>query len=532
MKKIIKYGFGCLLAATLPMMISCNEDDISSDITEIIYPSYVNVDIPDELQGYIYTDATQADVLPMLKGEKATLGYTMPDDANYRDVVWESSNPDVATVDENGLVTAVGGDGTSYSIITVHPKVYFSGSNGLAGTLKILVSDVLNPVTDVRISFDERDEYYESDILLLKYALSPVDATYRTVKWTSSDSETATVDSNGKVILLKAGTVTITATSMDGKASDSVTFNILTGEAPTSVTFDDENAYKNLAYGQKLDLKSLVKMEPADATFSKISWSDGAGLCSIDGNGIMTVKYTGMPTILAMSGHNTELVASDRNTGAELGRITITVDGGYFRYNFGDGVNDAFVLKEGTTYTKQDRSIYFDLNQSGRQDISIASTNNQGGFYISTAKYRYFAMKMRRPYNYDEGTGAYGSCAPGTPEGWRYNKLALNFNIQKADGTNDNWGHQTFSQELDMSSGMPTLQNITWDGQFRIYVYDFGDKSRLTDQVDAATGLVNLRHFDIIVADLNNVNEKSYEIYWMGTFDSLEAIKEYSEANE
>ena len=160
MEKIIKYGFGCLLAATLPMMISCNEDDISSDITEIIYPSYVNVDIPDELQGYIYTDATQADVLPMLKGEKATLGYTMPDDANYRDVVWESSNPDVATVDENGLVTAVGGDGTSYSIITVHPKVYFSGSNGLAGTLKILVSDVLNPVTDVRISFDERDEYY------------------------------------------------------------------------------------------------------------------------------------------------------------------------------------------------------------------------------------------------------------------------------------------------------------------------------------------------------------------------------------
>ena len=279
-------------------------------------------------------------------------------------------------------------------------------------------------------------------------------------------------------------------------------------------------------------MKALVKMEPADATFSKISWSDGAGLCSIDGNGIMTVKYTGMPTILAMSGHNTELVASDRNTGAELGRITITVDGGYFRYNFGDGVNDAFVLKEGTTYTKQDRSIYFDLNQSGRQDISIASTNNQGGFYISTAKYRYFAMKMRRPYNYDEGTGAYGSCAPGTPEGWRYNKLALNFNIQKADGTNDNWGHQTFSQELDMSSGMPTLQNITWDGQFRIYVYDFGDKSRLTDQVDAATGLVNLRHFDIIVADLNNVNEKSYEIYWMGTFDSLEAIKEYSEANE
>ena len=74
MKKILKYGFGCLMFATLsPTMISCTDDDISSNVTEVIYPTYVSLEVPAELQGYIYTDATGTKVLPMLKGNTAAL---------------------------------------------------------------------------------------------------------------------------------------------------------------------------------------------------------------------------------------------------------------------------------------------------------------------------------------------------------------------------------------------------------------------------------------------------------------------------
>ncbi|MBS1471861.1 MAG: Ig domain-containing protein [Lachnospiraceae bacterium] len=313
MKKILRYGLVYLLVVTiLPIISSCGDDDISSDVTEIVYPTYVSLEVPDDLQEYIYTDATGAKTLPMLKGNTATLEYSMSDDATYRDIVWESSNADVATVDENGFVTAVSGAGTGYSIITVHPAVFFSGS-GIAGTLKVLVSDELVPVSSVTINYEERDEYYEGDVLQLNFALLPATSTYKTVKWSTSDSETATVDLNGKVSFLKYGDVTITATSMDGSVSDSKTFNVLSGTAPSSVSFINTEDLQHLAYGQKINLKKYVKMEPEYATFSMIEWSDTDGLISVDGNGVMTVKYTGTTAVMKMTGHTIELVASDRN---------------------------------------------------------------------------------------------------------------------------------------------------------------------------------------------------------------------------
>lgn len=526
MKKILRYGLVYLLVVTiLPIISSCGDDDISSDVTEIVYPTYVSLEVPDDLQEYIYTDATGAKTLPMLKGNTATLEYSMSDDATYRDIVWESSNADVATVDENGFVTAVSGAGTGYSIITVHPAVFFSGS-GIAGTLKVLVSDELVPVSSVTINYEERDEYYEGDVLQLNFALLPATSTYKTVKWSTSDSETATVDLNGKVSFLKYGDVTITATSMDGSVSDSKTFNVLSGTAPSSVSFINTEDLQHLAYGQKINLKKYVKMEPEYATFSMIEWSDTDGLISVDGNGVMTVKYTGTTAVMKMTGHTIELVASDRN-GNKLGTAEVTTDGGRLLYNFGDGLAP-FVMQwqNGTTYHQYDKYIHFDLSASGRQDIALASTNGVGGYYLSTAKYKYFAMKMRRPYYYDEEND-YSSCKPGTPDGWRYNKLALNI----TPTTVANLGHQNFSKELDMSGSTPSLVDVKWDGQPKVYVYEL-NHATLLEGTDAATGLVDLKNLDIVVADLTGVSEQTYDIYWIGTFDSLEAIKEYYDANE
>lgn len=526
MKKILKYGFGCLMFATLsPTMISCTDDDISSNVTEVIYPTYVSLEVPAELQGYIYTDATGTKVLPMLKGNTAALQYSMSDDATYRDIAWESSNTNVATIDDSGLVTAISGAETGYSIITVHPAVYFSGS-GIAGTLKVLVADELVPASSVTINYEERDEYYEGDILQLKFVLSPETSTYKTVKWSTSDNEIATVDLDGKVSFLKRGEVTITATSMDGRVSDSITFNVLSGTAPSSISFINMEALQHLAYGQKINLKEHVKMEPEYATFSMIDWSDADGLISVDGNGIMTIKYTGTTAVMKMIGHTIELVASDRN-GNKLGATEVTTDGGHLLHNFSDGLAPfAMSWRDGTTYGQHDKYVHFDVSTSGRQDITLASTNGVGGYYLSTAKYKYFAMKMRRPYYYDEENG-YSSCKPGTPDGWRYNKLALNI----TPTTVANLGHQNFSKELDMSGSTPSLVDVKWDGQPKVYVYEL-NHATLLGGTDSATGLVDIKNLDIIVADLTGVSEKTYDIYWIGTFDSLEAIKEYYDANE
>lgn len=525
LKRNIYLGL-CMILPAVGFM-SCNDDDITSDVTEIVYPKYVHMEVPEEWKGYVYTDATMTDVLPLLVGQTANLSYSLPDDATYRDVVWETSNAEVATVDENGKVTAVSSEGDGYSIVSVHPEVYYGGSTGLVGSLRVIVVDEINPVTNVDVTYDIRDAYYEGDILQMNYTFAPADATYHTVKWTSSDESLATVDAMGKVTLLKKGSVTITATSMDDNASKAVTFDIQSGISPTSISFADNMPKTGLAYGQKINLRQYVSMEPADAAFSMIEWKNNDGILSVDGNGVMTVLYTFDDTKLRMTGHTVTLEATDRN-GNKLGEVELQIEQGFFMHLFKDGFAPfSMDWKQGTSWNVvDDKYVHMDLSTSGRQDIGIAR-NSTDGYLLNKNTYKYVAVKMRRPYYYDDENG-YSNIQPDTPEGWRYNKLALNMNVK-----DKNLGHQNIKYWLDMSSESPLLNStMKWDGKPLVYVWDLSEYDFGETAGNDPNGVVAFRNLDIVVADLTGVSEKTYDIYWVGTFSSLEAIKEFYESNE
>ena len=147
-----------------------------------------------------------------------------PEDADNRTVTWTSDNEEVATVDENGLVTAVGIGEANITAIA-------ADGSGVTATCKVTVSPKL--VTSVILDESELT-IKKSFTTQLTATVAPDDADNLGLTWTSDNEEVATVDENGLVTAVGEGTATITATANDGSgvsASCVVTVTFIDGIA-------------------------------------------------------------------------------------------------------------------------------------------------------------------------------------------------------------------------------------------------------------------------------------------------------------
>ena len=143
--------------------------------------------------------------LSLFIGDTETLeAIIAPEDATYKDVTWESSDEEVATV-EDGVVTAIASGET---IITVTTE-----NGGFMATCIVTVT----PRAVTNVTLDKTTltlEVRKKETLTA--TVEPENATYKMVTWESSDEYVATVV-NGVVTGVKAGEATITVTTYDGK---------------------------------------------------------------------------------------------------------------------------------------------------------------------------------------------------------------------------------------------------------------------------------------------------------------------------
>ena len=140
------------------------------------------------------------------EGETLELFYKLePSDATTQGVVWASDNTDVATVDEDGIVTAVkAGTATITVSVKGHPEI--------KATCAITVKSSSIAVTKLTLS-QSSAEVSVGKTLTLTCTIEPTDATNKEVVWSTSDETIATVDAQGVVTGVKAGIVTITVAS-------------------------------------------------------------------------------------------------------------------------------------------------------------------------------------------------------------------------------------------------------------------------------------------------------------------------------
>ena len=168
------------------------------------------------------------DSLNLYVGDNETLTATVePANATNKGVTWSSDKPDVATVDANGKVTAVGEGNTTITVTTE------DGSK--TATCEVTVTAATVPVTGVTLN-KTSTSLYVGDTETLTATVAPDNATNKNVTWSTSDANVATVE-NGVVTAVSAGTATITVTTEDGAKTATCTVTVSrysSGGGPTT----------------------------------------------------------------------------------------------------------------------------------------------------------------------------------------------------------------------------------------------------------------------------------------------------------
>ena len=232
------------------------------------------------------------ETLALKTGAAATLTATVtPDNATNKELAWTSDDEEVATVDEHGEVTAVSA-GTA--TITATAK----DGSGKSASCEVTVSDPdPDEVLVSKIELDQTTlELETGDTATITATVEPKDATNKEVTWTSSNTDVVTVDANGEVMAVSAGTATITATAADGSgksASCTVTVSdpiVLVSEIELS------RPELTLKTGTTTTLTATVK--PDNATNKEVTWtSDNTDVVTVDASGNVTAVAAGTATI-------------------------------------------------------------------------------------------------------------------------------------------------------------------------------------------------------------------------------------------
>ena len=203
--------------------------------------------------------------LTLTEGESETITATVkPDDATDKTVSWSSSDPAVATVD-GGKITAVK-EGTA----TITAK-----AGDKTATCKVTVEKKVIAVESVELDKTEL-ELTEGGSATLVATVKPDNATDKTVTWSSSDPEIATVD-GGVVTAVKGGTATITASAGDKTATCAVT--VKADEHPLAALFGDYTFYSLVLGVNEKDEDAFMygnwdmKISPYEGNPSRI-WID------------------------------------------------------------------------------------------------------------------------------------------------------------------------------------------------------------------------------------------------------------------
>lgn len=281
------------------------------DGTDLVEETEIIVAMPEETR---VTGVTLSDETAELQkgAEKQISAYVAPDFATDTSVTWSSSDNSIATVDEDGIikgvkvgtanitVTTVDGGFTASCAVNVVPASYivtwvvdgveqtqtlYAGETITAPDVpekdgyefKGWTPDVPSVMPEENLTFtaiyeklpviinvtgvtlpDSSAELLAGAEKQLSANVAPVSATNTAVVWSSSDSGIAIVSENGLVKAVKAGTATITVTTVDGGFTASCIVNVKPSSYTVKWIVEGVEQTQTVAVGGKITAPDVL----------------------------------------------------------------------------------------------------------------------------------------------------------------------------------------------------------------------------------------------------------------------------------
>ncbi len=476
-------------------------------------PSAITIGMPQAQEQLVYIDETGSAVLPLLVNETVQMSCTLePDSVTHKDVIWASSNEEVVSITQDGLITAVAEGTTGFSVISVTPVGMYSGS-GVSATLKVRVSAQLVKATSMTLAATV-DTIYVGECSTLTPTILPENATYRTVAWSSEDESIATVDEKGVVtgVNVPEGVsteVNIVATALDGSnVTASYKMVVLRVVDPEQITLDPKFSKDNYAccMSEKF-VKLAYTTVPAQSTQSRISWScDKPEIATVDG-GVVTFNQEGnfgefTITATLPNGNSHSLVM---NLPAGLVRELFDDPNNITWHDAGQSGNETETSYKWNSNGTITITTYSQNATKQRADIKCYATP----IYICPANYPIFAIKM------DDVKDKYA--ADGVT------KRNINFDTSGNDLADD----AKFSGNVGGSNNKYAYDFKCSDGS-HVFIYDLATQSFATGGLFPADHIGKFGTFQFKHADIEAIDHQiTFDLYWIQSFKSLDDLKAY-----
>ena len=313
-----------------------------------------------------------------------------PSNANTTKLTYTSSDSDIVSVDEEGNLKT--GTKTGTATITIKTET------GI--TKKVTVTVTNQQAEGVTIDKTELAMITGSSEQLTA-TITPDDTIDKTITWTSSNNDVATVDNTGKVTAVAPGTATITATAVGGAKAES-TIKVQ-NPLPTSVTATEKEV--NMKSGTTHQLSATVKPDNARSKVLTYTSSNPA-VASVSDTGLVTALGAGTTTVTltTINGLTDTVIVNVTNVKYTVNHNKMNIDGnGYTKAETVTGVGkvgdvitpnvktyEGFTSPETQSITLTEEDAVVDYNYE-RNKYTLSVTASKGSSIDgSTASGEYY----------------------------------------------------------------------------------------------------------------------------------------------